>query len=143
MLAHRIGQLTITEPTLENISSLEACRDATAKVYMSIRPPPAKADQFGAKYGNFLVYVKLTNESTNAAHLMLQMERCFPVQSKADRKLMPLFGPSPGSSFTHGHLDAVVKELLTFISTCISLPYHNLHCYAKTISGDIPGTPSV
>ena len=43
---------------------------------------------------------------------MLTLEANFHVQSRADRKAVPLFGPSLGAAFTHSQLDATLPLLL-------------------------------
>ena len=95
--------------TLPSVSTVVTC--------MGMAPPPAKADQMGDKYGNFFAYIRLANDVTNAAYQVLMIEKHFPVQTRSERKAMPLFGPSPGVAFTHSQLDALLPQLLRAVIT--------------------------
>jgi hypothetical protein len=66
----------------------------------------------GDRYCNFYIYVRLELSLTNAAFRMLQMEILYPVQSKADRKRTPLFGPQLGLPFTCSQLDHFLPMVL-------------------------------
>jgi len=103
----------ITEPTTDEIKMLLA---TTEKVTMGVAPGPAKPDQTGERYGNFMAFLRLEHTTTNAVWRMLMMEQQFPVQSKTDRKATPLFGPSLGNAFTHSQLDHLLVDLLMVVS---------------------------
>ena len=105
------AQRTIMEPSLAQLRLLKPGDVA------GLSPSTSKADQMGDKYGNFLIYLKLDFLPTNAAYRLLQIEINFPVQSRADRKRTPLFGPTLGRPFTFSQLDAFLANLLKKIAT--------------------------
>jgi hypothetical protein len=100
----------ITEPSLHDLQQLQPGD------VMGVSPPPSKADQTGEKYGPFMLYVKLERVPTNAAWRMLQLELQFPLQTRAERRKHPLFGPSLGQAFSSDQLDSFLPVLLLHVA---------------------------
>jgi hypothetical protein len=109
-------------PSLQSVQWMwEYKDDPMVNILMGIQPPPSKADQTGDRYGNFMVYVQLDGLVTNAACNILLMEMEHPVYGRDQRKLVPLFGPVLGESFTHSQVDLYLPRLLQAV--CVSHPH--------------------
>ena len=104
----------------------------TSLLVLCVRPPPAKADQFGEKYGNYYSYIRWDDDPRNLAYWLIVRERMDPIPLDERMSTPFIYFGAGRQPWSHSKLDTTFRNLLAAVSRLhpLVLPVEHLSRYS-------------
>ena len=90
--------------------------EPTSFLVLCVRPPPAKADQFGEKYGNYYSYIRWADDPRNLAYWLIVRERMDPIPLDERISTPFIYFGAGRQPWSHSKLDTTFTNMLAAVS---------------------------
>lgn len=128
-LTWRINGVMIQRPSREQLASLVSGRDV-----VFVTPPRSKPDQWGETHCPFPVVLTFNSaDDINPAACLRDIELRYGVNA-VDRSAVPLFATGDGSVYSHHHLHALLRLVLTDLFGAAAASLYTFHSFRSGLA---------
>ena len=128
-VAWRINGVIVRNPTLAQLNSLVAGRDAAL-----VSPPRAKPDPWGEIHCPFpMIFTFDERDPINAASAIRDIEKRYGLACSR-RDVTPLFATAEGRPYTHDYLHRLLRDALTYLYDARIASVYSFHSFRSGLA---------